>query len=75
MKKRYYGVASTTRKEIQNVRKKDSKGRWTVSMEEVSKPVDIILFSDFENRMDAIHDIKQQAKAYGKLKFEPKLLG
>ena len=70
MKKiKFYGVVSTSKKVSEVARTKDSKGRWTSEVQSVSRPIDILVTSDFTNRIDALNDIKAQASKLGTLKF------
>ena len=68
-KTKFYGVVSTSKKVREVVRTKDSKGRWTSEAQEISRPIDILVTSDFTNRIDALNDIEAQAAKLGTLKF------
>lgn len=68
-KTKFYGVVSTSKKVREVVRTKDSKGRWTSEVQSVSRPIDILVTSDFTNRIDALNDIETQASKLGTLKF------
>ena len=68
-KTKFYGVVSTSKKVREVVRTKDSKGRWASEIQSVSRPIDILVTSDFTNRIDALNDIESQAAKLGTLKF------
>ena len=68
-KTKFYGVVSTSKKVSEVGRTKDSRGRWTSEVQSVSHPIDILVTSDFTNRIDALNDIKAQASKLGTLKF------
>lgn len=68
-KTKFYGVVSTSKKAREVARTKGSKGRWTSEIQEISRPIDILVTSDFTNRIDALNDIESQAAKLGTLKF------
>lgn len=68
-KTKFYGVVSTSKKAREVARTKDSKGRWSSEVQEISRPIDILVTSDFTNRIDALNDIEAQAAKLGTLKF------
>ena len=68
--KKFYGVVSSSVKTTKVEYKKDKLGRIVAEQVGTKRPVDLLVTSDFTNRLDAIGDIKSQAsKLGGQLKF------
>lgn len=70
MKNTFYGIVSGSKKVKEATRTKDRKGRYSVSISEVSKPVDFVITTDARRTIDAKADIEYQAASMGrKLKY------
>ena len=69
MKNYFYAIVSTTRKSFENKRVQDKKGRWSVEKTEVKTNVDVIITSPFQDKFEAVADIKDKATSLGVIKY------
>lgn len=64
-KSKFYGIVTTSKKEIVTVMDKNNKAK----RETVSCMIDVVVTSEFNDRRSALLDIKDQAAKLGTLKF------